>query len=175
MYTDTARGKQRRGFRKELHVPAIGLNHVSINARSLEESVEWYRELFGMMPIPTPNFGFPVQWLSIDDVQQLHLFVREEERSPTAHHLALVVDDFDEVYRKAKAMGAIDETTFGYHLNELPGSGQVQLYLRDPGGNAVEVNCPDVNILSDETRADMVRLADRQPQSDENMKARLYV
>jgi hypothetical protein len=43
-------------------MPAINLNHVSVVARNLRESVRFYEEVFGMQRVPTPNFGFPVQW-----------------------------------------------------------------------------------------------------------------
>src|SRR5919202_190506 len=67
------------------------INHVSVNAKSLEASVAFYTELFGATPIPTPNFGFPVQWLGVGDTQ-LHLFERDVE-PPTHHHFALTVED----------------------------------------------------------------------------------
>ena len=40
------------------------INHVSVNARNLQESVEFYVDLLGAEPIPTPNFGLPVRWPS---------------------------------------------------------------------------------------------------------------
>jgi catechol 2,3-dioxygenase-like lactoylglutathione lyase family enzyme len=43
------------------------VNHVSVNAVNLAESVEFYVELFGARPIATPNFGLPVQWLGLGD------------------------------------------------------------------------------------------------------------
>jgi hypothetical protein len=43
-------------------MPAINLNHESVVARNLRKSVRSYEEVFGMQRVPTPNFGFPVQW-----------------------------------------------------------------------------------------------------------------
>jgi catechol 2,3-dioxygenase-like lactoylglutathione lyase family enzyme len=148
------------------------INHVSIGAQDLQDSVEFYTEIFGAEQIDTPNFGFPVQWLRIGDLQ-LHLFKRPGP-APTYHHLALAVDDFEAVYRATRARGIHDAVTMGAHLNELP-SGQVQLYIRDPGGNLVEVNWPDARDLSDELRQEMVRLEDRQPQNESNRSAELYL
>jgi len=42
---------------------ATSINHVSVHAHDLDESVAFYEDLFGMRRIPTPNFAFPVQWL----------------------------------------------------------------------------------------------------------------
>ena len=52
------------------------INHVSVNALNLRESVDFYVELLGAEPIPTPNFGVPVQWLALGRTQ-LHLFERD--------------------------------------------------------------------------------------------------
>ncbi len=148
------------------------INHVSIGAKDLRESVQFYAEIFGAEMLDTPNFGFPVQWLRVGDLQ-LHLFERPGP-APTYHHFALAVDDFEAVFRATRARGLHDAETMGWHLNELP-SGQVQLYIRDPGGNLVEVNWQDAHSLSDELRLEMVRLNDRQPQNESNRRAELYL
>jgi catechol 2,3-dioxygenase-like lactoylglutathione lyase family enzyme len=148
------------------------INHVSIQAKNLRESVQFYTEVFGAELIDTPNFGFPVQWLRIGDLQ-LHLFERPGS-APIYHHFALAVDDFETVFRFTQASGLHDARTMGAHLNELP-SGQVQLYIRDPGGNLVEVNWPDARTLSDDVRQELVRLQDRQPQNESNRRAELYL
>jgi catechol 2,3-dioxygenase-like lactoylglutathione lyase family enzyme len=152
--------------------PTVHINHVSVSAPDLEASVAWYGELFGARPIPTPNFGFPVQWLGIGDTQ-LHLFNRDME-PPSHHHFAVTVDEIEPVYARAAERGAFDRDAFGHHLYELPGD-TVQLYLRDPGGNLVEVDSPGVGRLPGAIRSELKRLADVHPQDEENESARLYV
>jgi catechol 2,3-dioxygenase-like lactoylglutathione lyase family enzyme len=151
---------------------AIGINHVSINARDLQESVEFYVDLLGAEPIPTPNFGIPVQWLALGDTQ-LHLF--ERDLQPTSHHhLGITVDDLEPVYRAAERRGAFDDDAFRSHLVELPGD-VVQLYLRDPAGNLVELDQRGADRLPDDMRARLKGLWDFNPQTDENMRGRLFV
>jgi catechol 2,3-dioxygenase-like lactoylglutathione lyase family enzyme len=149
------------------------LNHVSISANDIEESKLFYTEVFGATAIPTPNFGVPTQWLRLGDLQ-LHLFQRSGERPPTFHHIALAVADFEEVFRIAKQRGLLDHTTFGTHLREIPGN-IVQLYLRDPAGNAVEVDWPDAAGLDASTRSEMTKLVDTYVQSAENLEGVLYL
>ena len=149
----------------------LGVNHVSISAVDIDESVRFYREMFGLEPIPTPNFGFPVQWLELGP-SQLHIFMRPD-RPSTWHHVAFTVDDFDDVYRNAERHGAFDRSTFGHHLWELPGD-VAQLYLRDPSGNLIEVDAPDASHLAATTRREMRALADVLPQSAENLRATLF-
>lgn len=151
---------------------ASRLNHVSVSAADLERSGAFYVELFGAEPLATPNFGYPVRWLGLGDTQ-LHLFQSGDD-APSRHHFALAVEDLEPVYRRAAALDAFDTTAFGHHLYELPGD-IAQLYLRDPGGNLVEVNCLGAGGLPDALGQDMRRLADVHPQSDDNLSARLYL
>ena len=66
---------------------AVGLNHVSIVARDLEESVRFYVDELGLEPLPTPDFGFPVQWLKAGALQ-VHVFERPDEPPTHAHSRA---------------------------------------------------------------------------------------
>jgi predicted enzyme related to lactoylglutathione lyase len=141
-------------------------------AREIEESMRFYEEVFSVERIATPNFGFPVQWLRVG-AMQLHLFERPEP-APTYHHFALTVDDFEATYARAEKGGAFDRTAFGHHLYELPGD-CVQLYLRDPAGNLVEVDAAGASALREPMRSQLRRLEDVMPQSPDNLAARLYL
>jgi catechol 2,3-dioxygenase-like lactoylglutathione lyase family enzyme len=165
------RGSYALGDHEEADVQSR-INHVSVNARDLQESVAFYVDLLGAEPIATPNFGLPVQWLALGRTQ-LHLF--ERDLQPTSHHhFAVAVDDIEPVYRAAERRQAFDRSAFRNHLVELPGD-LVQLYVRDPAGNLLEIDCPGVNRLPDDLRAQLKRLWDFHPQTDEQMSARLFV
>ncbi len=151
---------------------ALRINHVSVHARDLEESVGFYEELFGMERVPTPAFQEDVVWLRLG-YQQLHVFLREDADPPILHHFGLDVDDFEAVYRLAKERGLLD----GEPLQ--PGdshasAGWVQMYLRDPAGNLVEVDCPDVSMLEPEIQAEIGRLEGEVAQTGEAVGATLY-
>jgi catechol 2,3-dioxygenase-like lactoylglutathione lyase family enzyme len=148
------------------------INHASVNALDLRASVEFYVDLLEAELIPTPNFGLPVQWLAIGETQ-LHLF--ERALQPTSHHhLGITVDDLERAYRVAEQRDALDYEAFGNHLVLLPGD-IVQLYLRDPAGNLVELDQPGADRLPAELRSQLRGLWDFNPQDEENMRGRLYV
>jgi YD repeat-containing protein len=151
---------------------AIRINHVSVSARDLTESARFYTELFGMELLPTPMFGVPVQWLRLGQ-QQLHLF-QSDSPAPAYHHLAIDVDDFNDVYRRAKERGIIDGDAFGASMRHHP-TGWVQLYVRDPAGNLVEVNWPDATTLDADVLAASTPLADERPQTGDAAVATLYL
>jgi catechol 2,3-dioxygenase-like lactoylglutathione lyase family enzyme len=148
------------------------INHVSINARDLPESVAFYTELLGAEPIPTPNFGLPVQWLALGRTQ-LHLFERDLQPS-SHHHLGITVDDLEPAYRVAERRRCLERDAFGNHLIELPGD-LVQLYLRDPAGNLVELDQSGVARLPEDIRAQLMPLWDLHDQTDDNLQGRLFV
>jgi catechol 2,3-dioxygenase-like lactoylglutathione lyase family enzyme len=148
------------------------INHVSVNARDLEESIDFYVDLLGVERIPTPNFGLRVQWLALGRTQ-LHLFERDLE--PTSHHhFGITVDDLEPVYRAAERRGAFDYQSFRNHLVELPGD-VVQLYLRDPAGNLIEIDHHGVDRLPEDIREKLRPLWEFNPQSEEQMAGRLFV
>ena len=94
---------------------AVGLNHVSVVARDLEESIRFYVDVLGLEPLPTPDFGFPAA-----GELQVHLFERPDE-PPTHAHFAFTVDDIVGVYEQARGLGILEASTFGYAIAELPG------------------------------------------------------
>jgi lactoylglutathione lyase len=151
---------------------ATSINHISVHARDLDESVAFYERLFGMRRIPTPNFAFPVQWLQLGG-QQLHLFVRSDAQAPMFHHVGLNVDDFEAVYRTAREQGLRDESAFFAGMYELP-DGAVQMYLRDPADNLVEIDWPDARTLDVRLRDELIPLSASVPQSGDALRATLF-
>jgi catechol 2,3-dioxygenase-like lactoylglutathione lyase family enzyme len=147
------------------------LNHVSIHAVDLAESVRFYTEVLGMEEIDTYTFAFPVQYLALGE-QQLHIFERRTE-APQFHHIGLDVDRFEEAYLKAKELELHDDTAFFSDIYELP-DGRVQMYLRDPAGNLVELDWPDVTTLDRSVLPELRKLADTVEQTPEGLRATLY-
>lgn len=152
---------------------ATRITHVSIYADDLDAAAEFYGELFGMERMPTARFPTgKVLWLRLGE-QQLHVFESDEDRPTVRHHFGIDVADFDAVYVKAKERGLLDTSAFGSPLRSHP-MGWVQMYLRDPSGNLVEVDWPDASTLAESTRADIVGLETTEPQDGDAAVATLY-
>lgn len=152
------------------------LNHVSVVATDLEQSTEFYEELFDFEPIPTPNFDFEAQWLEMGDGRQLHLFDLESD-IPKYHHFGVTVADLESVYHEAKERGILtdfSDVEDSYQLYSLP-DGAVQMYVEDPAGNVIEVNWPDVESLSEEIREEITDRGDLIPQVGEAAEASLGI
>ena len=142
---------------------ATRINHVSIVARDLDASTRFWVELFGAVVVPAPSFGSPVVWLRLGD-QQLHLFLTGDP-PPQNGHFAVEVDDFQATYAEARRRGVYER------IYRLP-DGAAQMYLRDPGGNLVEIDCPDAATLDSAVVDDIVPLP--YAQSGDNLRATLF-
>jgi catechol 2,3-dioxygenase-like lactoylglutathione lyase family enzyme len=152
-------------------VRALRFTHVAIHADDMETSLAFYVEVLGMRRVPSPDFEQHVEWLQLGD-QQLHLF-RRETPAPAFHHLGLEVDDFEAAYLLARERGLFDGGVFSPDVREL-NDGSVQMYLRDPAGNLVEVNWPDAASLDRTVVTEIHKLADERPQSPDALRARLF-
>jgi catechol 2,3-dioxygenase-like lactoylglutathione lyase family enzyme len=141
---------------------AAALNHVSVVARDLAVSTRFYVGELGLEPLPTPDFGFPVIWLRAGD-GQVHLFERPGE-PPSHAHFGLEIEEFMPVYRRMKELGALDHVTFGNVMYELPGGG-IQMYVRDPAGNLVELDHRDASTIPRHEVPEYKALADVRPQT----------
>jgi catechol 2,3-dioxygenase-like lactoylglutathione lyase family enzyme len=149
-----------------------GFNHLSVGSKNLTESVNFYETVLGMEVIPTYNFGFKTKYLRCGDLQ-LHIF-ELEDHIPHYQHFAIDVDDFHAAYDAAKSIGALDSSAFRNPVNELP-DGCVQMYLRDPSGNLIEIDWPDVSTLDRSRIPEMKLLSEFAEQDAEGLKASLYL
>jgi len=162
-----------RAMQDNGRMKALSLNHLSISSIDVEESVRFYTEMFGMTTVDTYTFAFPTQYLRLGDLQ-LHIFQREKTDAPPFHHLAFNVDDLESAWIMARDLGLLDTTAFFSPIYELP-DGTVQVYLRDPGGNLVELDWPDVTTLDRRVFGDIPKLADDVVQTEEGLRATLYL
>ena len=88
-------------------------------------------------------------------------------------HFGLAVDDFEAVYARAQEIGAVDSVRA--HPLYITPAGEVQLYLRDPDGNNIEINWPDASSLPQSIRDKAVRREDDFAQSETNRSARIFM
>jgi lactoylglutathione lyase len=112
------------------------LQHINVNVDNMAEAVAFYHGVIGLELDPTPDQGFESQFFRINDTQQIHMNVIADEH-PFRGHFCLDVDDFMGVFARAKAAGVIDTAPWG-RVRQLP-TGKMQMFLRDPHGNLVEI------------------------------------
>ena len=151
------------------------LNHVSVYANDMQKSVSFYTEVLGLEVIPSPTFAFPVTWMRVGDLQ-VHLFTRGEDeyRPPAFHHFGIEMADFMAVYERVKELDLHEPVAFFSSVYELPDGG-VQMYVRDPAGNLIELDFPDSSTI-DRSRVPEYRvLADDVEQAEASRDATLFL
>ena len=68
----------------------------------------------------------------------------------------------------------MEGAAFYQDIYELP-DGSVQMYIRDPAGNLVEIDWPDVTTLDRSVLPEFKRLGDTVPQTGDALRATLYL
>jgi catechol 2,3-dioxygenase-like lactoylglutathione lyase family enzyme len=147
------------------------VNHLAVPVDDVAQATAFYEELFAARVVPSPAFSVPVSWVMLGNLQ-LHL-VQRAGHATSAYHFALSIESrehFEALYHRGGRDGLFERELLDHHLYEAPG-GVVQLYLRDPSGNVVECDYPDVRDLDTTIVADIRRWADLNEQSAWNNQA----
>ena len=131
------------------------IQHVNLSVDDLDAAVAFYTDVIGLGLAATPELPFPAQFVAINDYQEIHIN-EVPDAPPERAHFCLRVADFNGVFRRAQAAGVIDTVTNG-RARRLP-SGTIQMFVRDPSRNLVEIACDadqpvDPAILADDVFA----------------------
>ena len=123
-------------------MPVAGLGHVNLRApRALLETLRrFYVEVIGLEEGPRPPFRSHGHWLYAGGRDVLHLTeaaadeIRATGITTTLDHVAFRCTDPEAMQARLRRHG-ID-----YALETVPAAAQMQLFLRDPAGNGIELN-----------------------------------
>jgi catechol 2,3-dioxygenase-like lactoylglutathione lyase family enzyme len=133
-------------------MPVSHIEHLLVVADDIDATRDWYARVLGMTSGPHPDFGFPVHWMYIGDVDVVHI-------GPSAKN----ANDIQKKYlgrtsqASAQGTGAIDHIAFratglkqtlqhlkneGVPFSQRRANGQAlfQLFFFDPNGIKIELN-----------------------------------
>jgi catechol 2,3-dioxygenase-like lactoylglutathione lyase family enzyme len=133
-------------------MPLSHIEHFLIAADDLDATRDWYARVLGMKPGPHPDFGFPVHWMYLGDVDVVHI-------GPSARNAGEIQKQYLGRTSQASAggTGAIDHIAFratglsgtiqhlkaeGVPFSQRRANGQAlfQLFFHDPNGIKIELN-----------------------------------
>jgi len=124
----------------------LQINHATIVVSDLDTARAFYERELGLEPLPTFNLDFPAQFYRISETQQLH--VTEWPDTPSFRgHVCLQVDDFNAIFFRMRELGVIDTSPWG-KVRRLP-DGAMQMFIRDPSGNLIEISCRPDTLIDD--------------------------
>ncbi|MEM9886622.1 MAG: VOC family protein [Bacteroidota bacterium] len=115
------------------------INHVTLVVDQLEKAAAFYEKEMELEVIPAFVFDYPTAFFKINEEQQLHLTEWEDAQSFRGH-VCFTVDDFNSFFWRMKDLGIIDTQPWG-KVRQLP-FGVMQMFIRDPSGNLVELSSP---------------------------------
>jgi len=114
------------------------IQHVNVMVDDLATAIDFYENLLGLDRAATPDLGFPAQFFSVGDGQEIHV-----NELPDVHaersHFCLRLDDFNAVFGRALERHVFETETWG-RARRLP-TGVIQAFVRDPAGNLIELSC----------------------------------
>jgi glyoxylase I family protein len=120
-----------------MSVQIAGFHHAGLMVTDVERAAAFYEGVLGLRPLPRPDFGFDGRWYDLGNNQQLHLMSDSQTPDHTwqsgfDRHIALNVPDIAEAERQLTRLGVEFARGSGR-------AGNVQLFLRDPDGNMIEL------------------------------------
>ena len=113
------------------------LQHVTLLVDALAPARDFYCREFGFTERQVEGLDYPGAFLRINDHQELHLAELPDRPPSFRGHFCLRVSDWSATFYRMKELGILDVRPWG-RMRELP-DGSMQLYVRDPSGNLVEI------------------------------------
>jgi catechol-2,3-dioxygenase len=120
----------------------LGLHHFNLRAQPelLEKLRDFYCNVVGLAVGHRPPFNIPGYWLYAGEQPVLHMSeaaagdVRATHTATTFDHVAFNCTD------RAGFEARLARLGIQYRTVRVPHTNQVQLFVRDPAGNGVELN-----------------------------------
>jgi catechol 2,3-dioxygenase-like lactoylglutathione lyase family enzyme len=113
------------------------LEHIAVLCENLEDSIEFYRKLFGGTPteMRKSTAGYRFCFVKIDG--ELAIQLMESKGQTGVHHYGFAADDVDQVARDLKEKGV-------EFIRENRGKdGKLtNVFFKDPNGLEVEIRTP---------------------------------
>ena len=140
------------------------VNHISLVCRSVVESINFYQNLLGFIPIMRPgSFDFDGAWLfgygigiHLLQAEELENIPRKKEINPKDNHISFQCESMEAVEKKLKEM----EIGYVRDMVEENGIKVDQLFFHDPDGFMIEIcNCDSLPVIP--IVGDMVRSCSR--------------
>jgi len=114
-------------------VTALHHVNVTVPAKLEQATKDFYGAVLGLKQVPKPKAARQTgAWYQIGE-NQLHLSVEEEPRSTSSRHVCFTVDDLAETEERFRHAGA------EIIPDPRPVPGTRRFYVRDPGGNQLEI------------------------------------
>jgi catechol 2,3-dioxygenase-like lactoylglutathione lyase family enzyme len=133
----------------------MGLSHIEhflVAADDIDATRDWYACMLGMTSGPHPDFGFPVHWMYLGDVDVVHIGpsaksaneIQKKYLGRTSQDAGTGTGAIDHIAFRATGLRAMLEHLHaqGVPFSQRRANGQAlfQLFFHDPNGIKIELN-----------------------------------
>ncbi len=133
-------------------MPLSHIEHFLVAADDIDATRDWYARILGMTSGPHPDFGFPVHWMYIGEVDVVHIgpsakmagaiqkqylgrtSEKSEQGTGAIDHIAFRATDLREM------MEHLRRERVEFRQRRANGQALFQLFFHDPNGIKIELN-----------------------------------
>jgi catechol 2,3-dioxygenase-like lactoylglutathione lyase family enzyme len=145
-------------------MPLSHIEHILVAADDIDATRDWYARVLGMRSGAHPDFGFPVHWMYIGDVDVVHIGPsakganarQKEYLGRTSQGASTGTGAIDHIAFRATGLPAMLEhlQNEGIEFTQRRANGQalIQLFFYDPNGIKVELNFAADELVDEEKR-----------------------
>jgi catechol 2,3-dioxygenase-like lactoylglutathione lyase family enzyme len=133
-------------------MPVSHIEHILVAADDIDATRDWYARVLGMRSGPHPDFGFPVHWMYVGDVDVVHIGPSAKAASErqkdylgrTSQNAGTGTGALDHIAFRATGLREMMEhlRSQGVPFSQRRANGQAlfQLFFYDPNGIKIELN-----------------------------------
>ena len=128
------------------------IEHFLVAADDIDATRDWYARVLGMRSGPHPDFGFPVHWMYLGDVDVVHIGpsartagdAQKKYLGRTSQGTGQGTGAIDHIALRATGLRAmlehLQKEKVAFSQRRANGQALFQLFLYDPNGIKIELN-----------------------------------
>jgi catechol 2,3-dioxygenase-like lactoylglutathione lyase family enzyme len=133
-------------------MPLSHIEHYLVAADDIDATRDWYARVLGMKPGPHPDFGFPVHWMYLDDVDVVHIgpsakmagAIQKQYLGRTSQDAGGGTGALDHIAFRATGLrqmiAHLKSQKIASSQRRANGQALFQLFFHDPNGIKIELN-----------------------------------
>lgn len=133
-------------------MPLSHIEHILVAADDIDATRDWYARVLGMRSGPHPEFGFPVHWMYLGDVDVVHIGpsakgaseIQRKYLGRTSQGGAQGTGALDHIAFRATGLpqmiGHLRQEKIDFQQRRANGQALFQLFFLDPNGIKIELN-----------------------------------
>ena len=133
-------------------MPISHLEHFLVAADDIDATRDWYARVLAMKSGPHPDFGFPVHWMYVDNIDIVHIGpsakqageVQKKYLGRTSQDSGSGTGAVDHIAFRAtglrKMLEHLKREKVPFSQRRANGQALFQLFLYDPNGIKIELN-----------------------------------